>query len=83
MGKSIGIDFGNANCRMAVNKGVVRVLQNKENEDLTRSAVSLYKGQIIVGSPAVDIMVSFPKDIIISAKRLMDRKGKKDTHLLI
>ncbi len=75
MGKRIGIDLGTTNSVMSteMGKGQQRVLQNKENEDLTRSVVGSYKGQIIVGSPAIDRMVSVPKDTIVSVKRLMGR----------
>jgi molecular chaperone DnaK (HSP70) len=74
MGIAIGIDLGTTNSVVAIKEGDnVRVLQNKENEDLTRSVVGYYKNEIIVGSPALDRMVTVPKDTIISVKRLMGR----------
>src|SRR4030067_2099394 len=73
MARSIGIDLGTTNSVVSVKMGDLSVLQNTENEDLTRSAVGFYKKQIIVGSPAIDRISSAPKDTIISVKRLMGR----------
>lgn len=79
MAKCIGIDLGTTNSVATIAKGSHSdILQNRENEDLTRSVISWYKsksgnGQVLVGSPAVDIMVKAPKDTIISIKRLMGR----------
>ncbi len=74
MGRAIGIDLGNTNSVMAVKVGNdITILQNRENEDLTPSVVACFKGQILVGSPAVDRMLLTPKDTIISIKRLIGR----------
>src|SRR3990172_6614363 len=74
MGKSIGIDLGTTNSVVSIKSGNdTRVLLNLENEELTRSVVGRHRGEFIVGSPAVDRMVSAPKDTIISIKRLMGR----------
>jgi molecular chaperone DnaK (HSP70) len=76
MGVAIGIDLGTTNSVAAIKRGDVRVLQNRENEDLTPSAVSFYKDQIIVGRKALDRLAAAPKETIISVKRLMGRAYK-------
>lgn len=74
MGKAIGIDLGTTNSVMSIKQGHdLRTLQNRENDDLTPSIVGLYKGKIIIGSPAFDYMVSDAQNTIISIKRLMGR----------
>jgi molecular chaperone DnaK len=73
MAKAIGIDLGTTNSVAAHAPGAARVLQNRENEDLTPSAVCWYKGETIVGSKALDRMRAAPRDTIISVKRLMGR----------
>lgn len=74
MGASIGIDLGTTNSVVSIKRGKeIRVLLNLENEELTRSVVGFHKGEFIVGMPALDKMVSSPKDTIISVKRLMGR----------
>ncbi|RJR35573.1 MAG: hypothetical protein C4567_14480 [Deltaproteobacteria bacterium] len=88
MAKAIGIDLGTTNSVMTLQARGLSVLQNAENEEVTRSMVSSYRGETRVGLPAVHNMVNFPKDTIISIKRLMGRaysdpkvqelKNKKD-----
>jgi len=73
MGKAIGIDLGTTNSVMAQKVRDLRIIQNQENEDTTRSAVGSYKTQIYVGTPAMNYMPQAPKDTIISIKRLMGR----------
>lgn len=74
MGKSIGIDLGTTNSVVSIKEGKnIRVLLNRENEELTRSVVGYHKGKFVVGGLAVDKMASSPKDTIISIKRLMGR----------
>jgi molecular chaperone DnaK (HSP70) len=73
MAKAIGIDLGTTNSVAAHATAGVRVLQNRENEDLTPSAVCWYKGDTIVGHKALDRMGAAPRDTIISVKRLMGR----------
>ncbi|HLJ45257.1 MAG TPA: Hsp70 family protein [Bryobacteraceae bacterium] len=73
MGKAIGIDLGTTNSVAAIRVTDTRPIQNKENEDLTRSVVGVYKGQEYVGRLAVSNMKLAPKDTILSIKRLMGR----------
>lgn len=78
MAKCIGIDLGTTNSVAGHKAAEVRIIQNRESEDLTRSCVAWYKGrkgegQILVGTPAINIMKSAYKDTIISVKRLMGR----------
>jgi molecular chaperone DnaK len=73
MSKAIGIDLGTTNSAAAVRTMDTRVLQNKENEDLTPSAVSMHKGKMLIGRYAVTNMGQVPEDTIISVKRLMGR----------
>jgi molecular chaperone DnaK len=73
MAKAIGIDLGTTNSVAAHKVTDARVLQNRENDDLTPSAVCPYKGELIVGKKALDRMAAAPQDTIISVKRLMGR----------
>ncbi len=73
MGRAIGIDLGTTNSVAAIKAGDLRVLQNRESQDLTPSVVGAYKKQIRIGQLAVDQMPLAPKDTIISVKRLMGR----------
>ena len=75
---AIGIDLGTTNSVAAIRKGDTKIIQNRESEDSTKSCVSFYKGrkgdsQILIGTPALDKMLSIPKDTIISIKRLIGR----------
>ncbi|HWQ03028.1 MAG TPA: Hsp70 family protein [Candidatus Nitrosotenuis sp.] len=76
MGVAIGIDLGTTNSVAAIKRGDVRVLQNRENEDLTPSVVGFYKEQLIVGKKALDRIAASPKETVISVKRLMGRAFK-------
>lgn len=73
MGRAVGIDLGTTNSVMAVKKREVEIIKNERGELSTRSAVSLYRNELIIGSQAVDIMASAYKDTILSIKRLMGR----------
>ena len=74
MGRMIGIDLGTTNSVVAtVDAGGCRILQNKENEQQTRSAVGVYKGEYLVGSPAIRRWPADPKNTIISIKRIIGR----------
>jgi molecular chaperone DnaK len=78
MGAAIGIDLGTTNSVACYKKNDIRILQNKESEDSTRSIVGWYKGrkgegQLLVGKLAFDKMIAAPKDTIVSIKRLMGR----------
>ena len=78
MAKAIGIDLGTTNSVAAIKTGDVKIIQNRESEDSTRSCVTWYKsrkgeGQILVGGPAMDKILSCSKDTIISVKRLVGR----------
>ncbi|MGB8258910.1 MAG: Hsp70 family protein [Terracidiphilus sp.] len=80
MGKCIGIDLGTTNSVAAVRMATAQVLQNRESQDLTRSVVGEYKGQIRVGQLALDQQLLAPKDTIESIKRLMGR-GFRDENV--
>ncbi len=74
MSLMIGIDLGTTNSAAAiVDKDGCRILQNRENEQLTRSAVTFYKGDYLVGRPAFFRWLQDPKNTIISVKRIMGR----------
>jgi molecular chaperone DnaK len=73
MSIALGIDLGTTNTVMAVVQGSVKQLQNRQNENLTRSAVGFHNGQFIVGSNAMDRMAQDPTNLILSVKRLMGR----------
>ena len=78
MAKAIGIDLGTTNSVAGIKKGDIKILLNREGEETTESCVGWYKsrkgdGQVLVGGPAIDKMLSAPEDTIISIKRLMGR----------
>ncbi len=73
MSKAIGIDLGTTNSVAALRTGDTRVVQNRENEDLTPSVVGMHKGKMLIGRLAVNNTVQDPEDTIISVKRLMGR----------
>jgi molecular chaperone DnaK (HSP70) len=81
MGKCIGIDLGTTNSVGAIREavGAVRVLQNRESQDLTRSVVGQYKDAVLVGQPALDRQLLTPKDTIESIKRLMGRAFRDES----
>lgn len=77
MGKAIGISLGNTNSVMAIKQAEnLYVLKNKENNEITPSVVGFHKGQFIVGEPAINRVVSSPKETIVSIKRLMGHTYK-------
>lgn len=70
-GKVIGIDLGTTNTVFAIAKDNTEILQNSENEDLTRSCVSYINGHINVGTPAFNGLKRDPDKTVLSVKRLM------------
>jgi len=74
VGRIIGIDLGTTNSVVAtIDMGGVKVLQNRENEQQTKSVVSYHKGEFIVGTPAFRRWLLNPSETIISIKRLIGR----------
>jgi len=71
MKKSIGIDLGTTNSVIAFKDTSVKILRNKENEELTRSCVGLINDEIIVGRTAYKLLKKDPINTILSVKRLM------------
>jgi len=71
--RSIGIDFGYKNCRMAYKSRDLSILLNREGEDITPAVVGMHRGEIIVGRMAVDLAEFVPKDTIFSIKQLVGR----------
>src|ERR1035437_10547192 len=71
MKKSIGIDLGTTNSVVAFKDTSVKIMRNKENEELTRSCVGLRKGEILVGRNAYQLLTVDPINTILSVKRLM------------
>jgi len=71
MKKAIGIDFGTTNSVVAFKDNVVKIIRNKENEELTRSCVGLRKGELLVGRNAYGLFKYDPINTILSIKRLM------------
>jgi len=80
MAIAIGIDLGTTNSVAAHTVLEPRVLQNRENDDLTPSAVCWYKNEMVVGKKALDRMGAAPQDTIVSVKRLMGR-AYSDEHV--
>jgi len=71
MKKSIGIDLGTTNSVIAFKDTSVKIVRNKENEELTRSCVGLVNDEIVVGSIAYRLIERDPINTILSVKRLM------------
>ena len=71
MKKAIGIDLGTTNSVVAFKDTAVKIIRNKENEELTRSCVGMRKGEILVGRNAYQLLPLDPINTILSVKRLM------------
>jgi molecular chaperone DnaK len=71
MKKSIGIDLGTTNSVIAFKDTSVKIVRNKDNEELTRSCVGLLNDEIVVGSIAYRLIERDPINTILSVKRLM------------
>jgi molecular chaperone DnaK len=71
MKKAIGIDLGTTNSVVALKDTSVKIIRNKENEELTRSCVGLRKGEILVGTKAYLDIKRDQINTILSVKRLM------------
>jgi len=78
MAKTIGIDLGTTNsCVSVYEGGEAKVIANPEGNRTTPSVVAFKNGEIIVGTPAKNQMITNP-DTISSIKRLIgtDKKVK-------
>lgn len=71
MKKAIGIDLGTSNSVIAFKDTTVKIIRNKENEELTRSCIGLRKEDILVGRTAYQLLKTDPINTILSVKRLM------------
>jgi molecular chaperone DnaK len=71
MKKAIGIDLGTTNSVVAFKDTSVKIIRNRENEELTRSCVGMRKGEILVGTNAYQLIKHDPINTILSVKRLM------------
>ncbi len=75
MEKAIGIDLGTTYSVMAIVDKHLKIIQNREAEDLTRSVVGIRKGELVTGKHAYEFMAKGePKDIIVSIKRIIGRE---------
>ena len=70
MKKAIGIDLGTTNSVVAFKDTSVKILRNKEGDELTRSCVG-FKDEILVGKVAYQLLGRDPINTIRSVKRLM------------
>lgn len=71
MKKAIGIDLGTSNSVIAFKDTIVKIIRNKENEELTRSCIGLRKEDILIGRTAYQLLKTDPINTILSVKRLM------------
>ncbi len=71
MKKAIGIDLGTSNSVIAFKDTAVKIIRNKENEELTRSCIGLRKDEILIGRTAYQLLKTDPINTILSVKRLM------------
>jgi molecular chaperone DnaK len=76
MPKILGIDLGTTNsCMAVIEGGQPKVLENKEGNRTTPSAVAVTKnGERLVGLPAKRQAVTNPEDTLFSIKRLIGRR---------
>jgi len=78
MKKAIGIDLGTSNSVIAFKDTNVKILRNKENEELTRSCIGLRNGEVLIGRTAYQLLKTDPVNTILSVKRLMGGAIKDD-----
>jgi molecular chaperone DnaK len=71
MKKAIGIDLGTTNSVITFKDTSVKIIRNKENEELTRSCIGLRKDEILVGRNAYQLLKTDPINTVLSVKRLM------------
>ena len=71
MKKAIGIDLVTSNSVVAFKDTSVKIIRNKENEELTRSCIGLRKDEVLVGRTAYQLLKTDPINTILSVKRLM------------
>jgi molecular chaperone DnaK len=76
MGKIIGIDLGTTNSCVAVMEGSeVKVITNSEGQRTTPSVVAFTKkGEILVGQPAKNQIITNSENTVYSIKRFMGRR---------
>ena len=76
MGKIIGIDLGTTNSCVAVMEGnEAKVITNSEGQRTTPSVVAFTKkGEILVGQPAKNQIITNSENTIYSIKRFMGRR---------
>ena len=68
---AIGIDLGTSNSVITFKDTSVKIIRNKENEELTRSCIGLREEEILVGRTAYQLLKTDPINTILSVKRLM------------
>ncbi len=78
MNKAIGIDLGTTNSVVAFKDVAVKILRNKENEELTRSCVAIFNDKEYVGQAAYNCLLKDPLNTILSIKRLMGTSIKDE-----
>lgn len=73
---TVGIDLGTTNSSVAVvdGQGLVTVLKNASNEQVTPSVVTLLDGEVIVGRRAARQRITQAERTILGSKRLMGRR---------
>lgn len=90
MGVVVGIDLGTSNSAVATKGISIRILKNKEGEELTPSSVTFLPeksgGETLVGRPSVHMSKQHPESTVRSIKRLMgheyeDRQVQEMLHL--
>ena len=79
MKKAIGIDLGTTNSVMAFKTTSVKIIRNKQDEELTPSCVSFRDGNYIVGKYAVMDAERDKVNTVKSIKRLMGGAIKEKT----
>jgi molecular chaperone DnaK len=71
MKKAIGIDLGTTNSAVAFKDTSVKIIRNKDNEELTRSCIGLRGDDFLIGDKVYRDIERDPVNTILSIKRLM------------
>jgi len=77
MKKAIGIYLGNSKSATAFKDTSVKIIRNKENEELTRSCIGLRKEEILVGRTAYQLLKTDPINTAHSIRKLIGLSVKE------
>src|SRR5437879_11020070 len=74
----VGIDLGTTNSLVAfMDLTGPKIIPGADGDKLVPSVVSIDKGEVVVGNPARELLLTQPERTVYSVKRLMGR-GRED-----